>query len=400
VLLRCLDTDCFMLPDGHTCDAATVAAVLDGMRPAGTGRHAVAIAPDLLLPAARCLLTTVPVARHEARLLHRTLPWRLEDRLLEPAGELHFATSAVRQGHADVCAVNKAWLAEVLAALAAAGLQPRRAVSELLQLPWHSSQWTVLMPATDSAPCLVRHGRHAGFACAATNLQLALQLLLNESPEPPHALVVYAAPDLDFVATDLLPPLLLTRLQLQRQEARDLLQTALPEPTCNLLQGAFAPRLPLARWWQQWRIAALLLVALLLTDVTLTGLQTRALAQQTAAAEAELLALFRSVQPEGAVVNPRLQLQQAIAGLGGRVQPGFLTLLGRMAPALAAQPGAAIRSLDYSAATGELGLLVETPGFAAAESLRMNLQQAGLQAELLGSSSDGSRSLTRLRVGS
>jgi hypothetical protein len=40
VLLRCLDTDCFALPDGRTCAATGLAAMLDGMRPAGVGRHA------------------------------------------------------------------------------------------------------------------------------------------------------------------------------------------------------------------------------------------------------------------------------------------------------------------------------------------------------------------------
>ena len=111
------------------------------------------------------------------------------------------------------------------------------------------------------------------------------------------------------------------------------------------------------------------------------------------------VARYRSVAPDGAVVDPRLQLEQAIVALGGSAHPGFLTLLSRMQPVLAALPQARVASFDYDGSSGELQFTVETQDFAAAETLRSRLQELGLNAELLGSTSDGANSRTRLKVG-
>lgn len=399
MLLRCVDTDRFVLPDGQPLTALQLAAQLGRTAAAQPGRRGTSEALHLLLPAARCLVTTVPVAPHEIKLLHKTLPWMLEERLLEPVEQVHVASGPVQSGSAAVSALDGAWLKQVLDTLSAAGLQPRSARADVLVLPWQQGQWTVFLAADDKAPALVRHGAHAGFACARSNLRLALQLLLNESAEPPAQFHVYAEPGVDVNAAEAFPDLLQARLELKRQSWWQSVQ-AERLPVCDLLQGRFAPPLPWADWWRQWRAVAALLVALLVSDLVAVTLHTGRLQRQTLAGEAELVRLYRSVQPDGVVVDPRAQLEQVVAALGGSTSPGFLTLLTRMAPALAASPDAVVQSLEYSASTGDLHLQVVTAGFAAAESLRVRLQGAGLEAELLGSSSDGAQSRTRLRVGS
>ncbi len=363
-------------------------------------RHTADVAPPelhLLLPALRCLVTTLPVAKPEARLFTKTLPWTLEERLLEPVEQTHFAHGAPAGGLAPVAAINAAWLQNLLARLHAAGLQPQSACSELFLVPWQRGQWTVCLPA-DDAPVLVRHGAHAGFACARANLNTALQLLLNESNEGPRQVVVIAEPSAHIDNSGLFPALLQSHLVLQRRSTAQLFG-AVELPPCNLLQGRFAPALPWAQWWRQWRPAAALLAGLLVADLALSSYGSFRWNAEADRNEAALVELYRSVQPDGELVDPQLQLEQALATVGAAAQPGFLTLLSRMAPALQAAPGTLVQNLEYDGASGYLQVQILTGDFAAAENLRARLQQLGLHAELLGSSSDSAGSRTRLRVG-
>lgn len=393
MLLRCLESGRFALSEGPPLTAPELAARLRTTL-AAQGSPADL---HLLLPAARCLVTTLPVAKHEVRLLAKTLPWTLEERLLEPAEQMHVAHGPVVNGLAPATAINAAWLQQVLAALAAAGLKAQAASSELLLLPWQAGHWSVFIPTDAGAPVLVRHGAHAGFACARANLRTALQLLLNESHEAPRQLVLITEAAAAVDTSVVVPVLLQSRLALQRQSFAQLLHTP-PLLACNFLQGRFAPPLPLAAWWRQWRLAAALLAGLLVTDLALSGYESVRLQREAERSEAELLSLYRSVQPDGLIVDPRLQLEQALAALGGG-QTGLLSLLTRMAPALQAAPDALVQNLEYDSSSGEVQVQILTADFAAAENLRSRLQQLGLQAELLGSSSDGAGSRTRLRVG-
>lgn len=395
MLLRCLDSGRYALGDER--DATPLSAAEAAARLRGKF-SAQALAQDLhlLLPAARCLATAVAVAKHEARHLDRTLPWILEERLLEPAEHVHVAHGPVENGSAAVAAVNAAWLRRVLDELRTEGLEPQCASSELFLLPWQAGQWTVFLPA--AGPACVRHGAYAGFACARANLPAALQSLLNEHDEPPRAVAVIAdsaaPPD-----SALFPVLLQARLAPQRNTLAQLAHAAAP-PAVNFLQGRFAPALPWARWVRQWRVAAVLLLGLFATDLALSAYESARLNAQAEARETQILALYRSVQPEGAVVDARLQLEQALAAAGAAGGDSFLSLLGRMAPALQAVPEARVQNLEYDSTSGALQVQVFTGDYAAAENLRMKLQEVGLQAELMGSNRESNGNRTRLRVGS
>ena len=390
MLLRCLESGHFAFADGQPLPAAELAARLrTSPTPAGD--------LHLLLPAARCLVTTQPVLKHEARHLAKTLPWTLEDRLLEPVEHLHFAHGPVIDGTVAVTAIAVAWLQQRVDALRVEGLQPQSACSELFVLPWQAGQWSVFLPAASDAPVIVRHGAHAGFACARHNLQAALQLLLNEQHAAPRQCTVIAEGSAAVDNTRLFPVLLQSRLVVQRQSFAQLVHTA-ALPSCNLLQGRFAPALPWAQWWRQWRVAAALLLGLLFTDLASSAYESSRLNRAAAGQEAQVVELYRSVQPDGVVVDPRLQLEQALAAVGAADQEGFLSLLGRMAPALQATPEARVQNLEYDSGSGDLQVQVITGDLAAAENLRVKLQQLGLQAELLGSSNDSAGRRTRLRI--
>jgi general secretion pathway protein L len=286
----------------------------------------------------------------------------------------------------------------VLAELSAAGIHPATVVPEILLLPWQKGQLSLFIENQTGAEarCLIRFGECEGMACSLQNLQFVLQVLLNETAEAPENIVLFAHAETAAIVRQQLPPLLQSRVTLQPLLAWQTLATS--NVDLNLLQGAFAPRLPWHHWWRQWRLVAMLLVGLLITDVVATTLQAAKVRQATAAIDEQIVDLFRSVQPDAAIVDPRLQLERAVTALGGRTHEGLTELLDRMAPALEASPAIQVQNLDYNSSTGELQLVIVSEGFAAAEALRAGLQSLGLEAELLGSSSEGTSSRSRLRV--
>ncbi len=348
----------------------------------------------LLLPAAMSSITELNVGAGEAALLRKTLPWRLEENLVKAPDTLHFSHGTVVGGQVAVTITNKSALAQVLAAATAAGIVVHCAHAELSLVPWQPQQWSLWLQGQQ---LLVRHGWHQGFACQPGNLGAALSLLHNEQQVWPKQIVCFATHEQAALIHAELPPALRPLLVVRRAPAwEELLDGA--GLSGNVLQGSFAPPLPWQRWWQAWRIVAGVLAALLLGDAAVTSASTWHLHAQQARVQQQIMQEFRQVQPQGAVVDPVVQLRQLLAANGGKGQQ-LLPLLTRMAPVLRTEPGSVVQALDFDALSGSLQLELRSAGLGGVETLRSKLQKAGLSVELVGSSSDGNSSQARLRVG-
>ena len=389
MLLHCLDIGLYRNGDGPLVDRAALS------RLAGI-QHQDPV--TLVLPLRQCMVTELVVAAHEVRYLSRSLPWRFEEQLAAPVESLHFVTSPLAKGEdkVHVSAVPRQWLQAVLDDLATAGVLPQTAISESECLPWQEESWTLwLEGAVGELPacCVLRFGAHQAMLCSEQNLPLVLQTLADEQAALPHCILLCAEEgDAQRLQTSM--PLTMQGL-VERQPRRKVVH---PEVLCNLLQGSFAPRLPWRRWWQQWRVAALLLLALGLADMVLHAADLWRLQSQNENLRVAIQQHAADALPGAELADPLLQLRRAVTASGGGDHGGVLVLLTRMSPVFAANADVRVQSLEYSHDSGELQLVLESSGFTIVESLRASLQAQGLQAELLGSSSDGSRSRSRLRV--
>jgi len=168
----------------------------------------------------------------------------------------------------------------------------------------------------------------------------------------------------------------------------------------NLLQGDYAPQLPYARWWGQWRMLAALLLVALSIHLAAAWLDLRRLERENTVLRTEIQSVYRVVNPRGAVVDAEKQLRRQLDGLrGGSAGTSFTRLLAPLAETFAAQSNMQLASLSYSERSAEIRVNLLAANFTDVESLRGALEAAGYMATLESSSRNGDRVRARLRIG-
>ncbi|MFC7301137.1 type II secretion system protein GspL [Cognatiluteimonas weifangensis] len=337
----------------------------------------------VLVPAPAVLLLDLAPPAGNERQWAQALPFLIEEQLVAPIESQHVAWARSHDGtRLCVAVVARAQLDDWLAQLREAGIEPDALSSEALALPWQPPRPALLV---DGGQCVLRRaeaGALAGegdeiAALAALDASLAdVETWLvgdSRSPVPAqtshvvtHALQAFAA------------------------------QATVPQP--NLLQGAYAPRRRTDGLVRRWRRAAVLAAAALLLAGLHPLLDRHKLATRVAAQRAEMAQLYRRAVPSaGAVEDPARQLQAALAARGLGPGDGVLGLLTRLAPALAADAGLSLESLEYR--ERRLELVVQAGSVADLDALRQRLARAGLSAEIAGTT-PGSRGVQgRLRLG-
>lgn len=385
----CLRADALSWFAPGAAQAEPVSAAEVRARLAARREHRVILA----VPGADTRLLELPVSREERRHLDTSLPFMLEESLSEDIETLHFARQALETGRYAVAVSAQNAMQRWRAALG--DLWDKLPwVPEPLLLPWDRGAWT-LVCAADNA--LLRYGRAAGTRLEYPLLEPLLEGLLER--ETPERVLVYGDDETRDRAR--LPPALRERCEWRPGGLGAALRRADDSaPLLDLRQGAYAPRLPYARWWRQTRALAALLLAALLLHALALWMDLHRLQRQDVALRGEIQALYREVNPRGAVVDAERQLRRQVAALrGGEVGASFSALLAPLGEAVAAGSGVLLASLNYSQRSGELRLNLLAPDFAAVETLRQRLVEAGLEASLETSSRSGERVRARLRVG-
>lgn len=358
----------------------------------------------LAVPAQKVLLREVSFAPSERRLLRQTVPFTLEEQLLDDVETQHFALGPIEGQQVPVAVVQQQWFADWIARCTQAGLEVKHAVPEMLLLPWQSDSWS-LYPQAER--WLVRVDRWRGFALETENAQLALQLLLDNAEQLPQRLIVFisqnkSADQNEFDAENTreywqtqLPEMLRGIVEI---ETLPLPSAPLASPTLDLLQGRFARRLPWQRWAELWRVPAIAAAIAIAVQFMVAGFQHHQLQKENIALRQQVEQIYRSVEPAGAVVEPERQLQRKVKALQGSQGSAVLPLLQRLGGAIKSINGITIQTLGYSEKQNELRLNIIAGSFKDVESLRAAIVAAGLDAQLVSSSADGDATNPKTRA--
>ncbi len=344
-------------------------------------------------PGAEVRLLSLPVSAQEKKHFAKALPFTLEEQVAEDIADLHFAAAAL---DADtyavaVCSLEKMqeWQ-DLLSDFP--GVQ--QWLPEPLLLPRQSGEWCLLIEGDQA---LVRLGECAGFSAELALLQPLLEGALAEGEEPDSVIVYGRDQTAD---TALLPESLQSHSQWRQGNFYSaLMLSEAPATKLNLLQGNFAPQLPLARWWRQWRtVAALLAVAF--------GLQLAAAYAEYRELQAKNLALrgaieqsYRSVFPKGQIIEPEKQLRRQLNALRGTGQSsGFIALMEQVGSAFSSLPDTQIASINYSDKSSSMRMNIVAADFEGVEKLRAKINETGLNAVMESSNARDDKVRARLRV--
>lgn len=349
-----------------------------------------------IAPAESFTLSDVPYEASERKLLRQTLPYAMEENLVDDVDDLHFALGDAAEATVPLAIVKKYDIDNWLQESQREGVEFQQVVSELQLLPLEANSWALLVEADR---WLLRYGASEGFAMESDAVPLALQLLLDEQDVLPEQLTVYCSEEQQAAVLNQLPEMLKGIVQWQGEDYWQAFETGFKTtPRINMLQGEFALSLPWKKWWLLWKIVVIAFVVVLAVQFVTIIIQQQWLESRNLDLRADIEAAYRTVVPRGAVIDPERQLKRKVNQLQNSDGVGFIAGFAKISQVLSALEGLSIQSLNYSGKQGELRLTIVANTFDDVETARANLDKVGLKAELTGSSADGDKTRARLKV--
>ncbi len=346
------------------------------------------------VPGAEARLLALPVTAAEKKHIGKSLPFALEEQVAEDIEQLHFAHCTLDNETVGVavCAREKMsqWQ-QSLAEFPGVG----RWLPEPLLLPWQPGEWCIVVEGDE---VIARTGKCEGFSIERELAATLLDAALHEAGAPQTVVVYGAEQEADLA---LLPEELHARAQWRKGDLHAALllheEGAVP---LNLLQGDFAVRLPLGRWWRQWRAVAVVFGVAFALQLAAVYVEYRNLSAENLALRTSVQESYRKAFPKGQVVDAEKQLQRQLDAIRGTSQSsGFVSLVERVGAAVAGMPGTSIATMNYNDKADEMRLNIVAADFEGVEKLRSRINEAGLEAVMENSNAQGDQVRARLRVG-
>ncbi len=342
-------------------------------------------------PAAAVRLLTLTIAAEEKKHLAQSLPFMLEEQVARDIDHLHFAATEQDKYQYCVALCERSLMGEWAERLVPFGPIAQWLPEQLL-LPWQAGEWSLLL---EGEQALVRSAAGEGFGCDRTLLPVLLEAAARE--QEPGTVIIYGADQAEDVA--LLPEPLRERVQWRRGNLCTALMLSGTPPALNLRQGDYAPRLPLERWWREWRWVAAVFAAVFCLQLIATWLDYRSLTEHNLALRTAREASYREANPRGNVVDPEKQLQRQVDALRGTTNGGgFVAMMDKVSRVLDGEEGAVLASLNYSDRGADMRMNLVAPDFESVERIRVGLNAAGLVASMESSSAQNGGVRARIRV--
>lgn len=355
----------------------------------GRGLEGLAPAQEVAVwtPAAETLLLRAQLPTRSAAKIAQALPYALEEQLIEPPEQLHFAFANEADGALAVAVTQHERMGRWLAALKAAGLEPVRMAPVTLSLPLADRAWTLAFGESEMA---LRTGLHSGLGgprelLPPAWLAAALADAKSENRAPERLLIVDPPPGLDLAAWRgaLALPV----------EALGAEPAAVPATSLNLLQQRYAPRGRMAGLWRPYVPAAALLAAWLAGTFVFDAIEWARLSSAARAGDQEMRALLlRSFPDTKTILDPAEQMRRGletlIASTGAAAPADMLALLARALPAVEREARVRLQGIEYAERALSLRLAAaETDTESVARALRargleVEVQRSGGEAQL------------------
>jgi general secretion pathway protein L len=347
----------------------------------------------VLAPATQILLAEPELPPGGGAKLAKAVPFALEEQLTEDVDQLSFAIGHRRDnGRTPVAVVSRPVLQAWLSDLSAAGLEPQSIYADIALMPENPGQ-TVLW--LEKERLAVRRPGAIPFAVELSPVKEALvvagiiadPLEVNAEPKPKENAILYVTRE-DWTRTqDEFETLVQDFESLKVQLLADgplpwLARGVGAADAVNLLQGEFSRTADYGARWRQWRVAAVLAVALLVVHVAAQALQIRHAKNESAALDGEISQVFSFAMPADTKTDPRRQMQSRLERIrkSGTGPQYFLHALQTLSGALAVTPKTTINALSYR--DNSFDMTVNTPSLGVLSQFSQVVGKEGLTAEI------------------
>ncbi|HYB64013.1 MAG TPA: type II secretion system protein GspL [Steroidobacteraceae bacterium] len=397
--------------------AATHSGPLADAAAAAAGRRLCA-----LVPGSDVLLAEPELPAKSGSRLQQLVPYALEEQLADNIDELHFALGrrAADSQRTPVAVVARELMNEWLAELRAAGLEPDCLYADSELLPANPGQAvalleedTVFVRAPGAPPVSLPTDalaealdiaasppRAAGALAAASAADAAAE---SGAAGAARGLILYSGTaewqQHSAQVEQARAPFASVKVQLLSDGPLALFAQQLPGTAAiNLLQGSYAPKSSRAAGLSAWRVAALLLLALVALHVVGKAAELRVLKAREHELDASIRDTFHRAMPaDPGTTDARRRMEQRLAAL--RTGGGSSGLLGALQAVAQARGGVAatsVQSLNFH--DGLLELTLNAPDAASLDHLSQQLRNGGWQADLVGGNTVGSAYQGRVQI--
>jgi general secretion pathway protein L len=359
-----------------------------------------------VVPATEVLLTSANIPIRNVNRLRQALPFALEEQVADDVSELQFAIGRrAASGELPVAVVRRDQLEHWRARLREADMEPVGITPAHGLIP---ASPTATVWLIDEGTCYIRHPGETPIVMDGDSVEEFLLLgdPRRQEREGGAHLTVYLGVEEQSRFGDALEALRddLASLELKLLPDGPLPQLAagaVKQPIINLLQGDYAPRTAIEKMWKPWRVAAGLLVALIVVTIGRQAAELFNLSATEEALDASIEQIFRDAMPGvQRIVNPRAQMEQRLAALGGpslSTDAPFLQAMEAVSGALAGAPEATIEAMSFR--NGVMELKLSVPGVDTLDRIQREIIAAGqFNSDILSANPKGDRYEGRLQV--
>lgn len=352
----------------------------------------------LIVPGTSAVSQVTEADIKDRKQLTRTLPFELEDDIIDPVEQLHFAFGPIQNDSIAVVYAETDYLRECIDELEALGAEVQRCLVDYLQMTIANGAWTVLLEG-DLVWAHTAYGE--GFTVEAATAPLYFRALAEALPPSSVLLVADHDQALEQLASSLPNAFQSNGIAVERKLGCywDLIDPR-AQPVLDFRTGALAQRLPLEKWWKTWQMPLIAYAAAFLVTLGATMMakvQTEKEQRQTLVQTDEI---YRQVVPAGSITNPERQLKAMLGGTGAGVgkPSNAVTLIAAVAPAIDSFDDVVIRNFRYNADSAQLQMNIEASSFGTFENLRSKIAEQGYQVEIKSANVYGEVHQAQLRV--
>ena len=382
----------------------------------------------VLVPAADVLTTTIDLPLKSPAKIQQALPFALEEFVAEDVEALHFSAGTRREnGRIPVTVVNRERMLAWAERLSDAGLQPAAMIAEhhgLARIPGTISillygdevfindgnDVELVLQGIGPAEALSAIGAYddgtASQDASANDEDQDDESAENSADvDMPRHVLVYCEPGAEethrheFIAL---------RHDFESVDVKHLPDGAFPKLAItaatgtgvNLLQGEFGVKSEYSSYFQPWRYAAMLLVALGVVSIGGRAIDAVRLGEREAELKEQFLTEYRQIAPGATdVADPRGIIQSLRRRSGGNdtAPTVFLPSLEQLSEALQSNSSAQIQAISYRA--GVFDIRISAPSVSILDNVQRQIDEGGeFQAEIRSTDQDDDRVNSRIQI--